>query len=551
STQHVFKDLYRMQMARSLLVIDQDTCVRCGHCAWSCEQTHGTSRLIRRGDKVITQLADGAATLLLPNTCQHCRQAACMIDCPTGAIGRDPEGEVFIRPSLCTGCGNCAKACPWENIQLAPRPSTTPPTKLTLSADIAVKCDLCRGFAAPACVEACPTGSVMRLDPQRDVAEVARILGLPTPTSRVSAKPSRGAASTAPSPAAARSTASIGASSSAVSAETSRETAANALRSHRAAIGPTASIDGSAAAASRSAASNAAVSAETSRPQRAVSATSISRIALRSAGLAAAIAVTASGWVIRHKLGWTASHGGGLVAGMLAGLLIIALGAYIVPKRLRAKARPRKRTDEPRPAVRSRLRPHFLVHLGLGVILPAAALAHAGVRFHDGTGGALAAALGVTVLVGVVAAIMYFAVPPVLTRLERRGVLPEDLAGERETLEARLYQAVTGSSDRVKALVDRILMPYARARFGPATLVRSGLRLSEERQRLRQSIDVALAGRTPDGADTLIEIAVELRALPARRLLGRLLRMWPPIHAVTGAITIALLVAHIVAAVMR
>ncbi len=124
STQHVFRDLYRMQVARSLLVIDQDSCVRCGHCAWSCAEVHGVSRLVRRGDKVVTRLdagAAGPASLLLPNTCQHCRHAACMIDCPTGAIGRDPEGEVFIRPELCTGCGNCAKACPWENIQMAPR----------------------------------------------------------------------------------------------------------------------------------------------------------------------------------------------------------------------------------------------------------------------------------------------------------------------------------------------------------------------------------------------------------------------------------------------
>ena len=49
STQHVFRDLYRMQVARSLLVIDQDSCVRCGHCAWSCAEVHGQTRLIRRG----------------------------------------------------------------------------------------------------------------------------------------------------------------------------------------------------------------------------------------------------------------------------------------------------------------------------------------------------------------------------------------------------------------------------------------------------------------------------------------------------------------------
>ena len=66
---------------------DDGVCVRCGHCAWSCEQLHGVSRLVRRGDKVVTQLAgSGAATLLLPNTCQQCSHAACMIDCPTGAV---------------------------------------------------------------------------------------------------------------------------------------------------------------------------------------------------------------------------------------------------------------------------------------------------------------------------------------------------------------------------------------------------------------------------------------------------------------------------------
>src|SRR6185369_16208384 len=80
----------------------------------------------------------------------------------------------FIRAELCTGCGNCAKSCPWDNIQLAPRPASSKG-----SAEIAVKCDLCRGYQAPACVEACPTGAVLRLDPARDVAEVARVLGAP------------------------------------------------------------------------------------------------------------------------------------------------------------------------------------------------------------------------------------------------------------------------------------------------------------------------------------------------------------------------------------
>lgn len=183
STQHAFVDLYRMHMARSLLVIDQDTCVRCGHCAWSCAVTHdGVARLVRRGDKVVTALGTpgaaatptGAArSLLVPNSCQHCKNPACMIDCPTGAIGRERGGEVFIREDLCTGCTACAKACPWDNIAMAPRSKK----KSTLSETVAVKCDLCRGYEAPACVEACPTGSLLRLDPHRDVADVSALLG--------------------------------------------------------------------------------------------------------------------------------------------------------------------------------------------------------------------------------------------------------------------------------------------------------------------------------------------------------------------------------------
>ncbi len=162
TTAHVFQDLYRLRVARSLLVIDQDSCIRCGHCAWSCADAHsdGVSRLIRRGDKIIVSDAPEPAPLLVPNSCQHCKNPSCMIGCPTGAIGRDARGEVFIREDLCTGCGSCAKACPWDNIQLAPRSDAKDYPA------VAVKCDLCKGRdGGPACVAACPTQSIARINP--------------------------------------------------------------------------------------------------------------------------------------------------------------------------------------------------------------------------------------------------------------------------------------------------------------------------------------------------------------------------------------------------
>ena len=170
TTQHVMRDLYRLEIARSLLVIDQEACVRCGHCAWSCASTHddGVSRLVRRGDKIVTATSASVASLLLPNSCQHCENPACMPDCPTGAIGRDPRGEVFIREDLCTGCGACAKGCPWDNIQMAPASDR--------EGLVAVKCDLCKGKdAGPACVAACPTEAIQRIKPTDALPEVRAV----------------------------------------------------------------------------------------------------------------------------------------------------------------------------------------------------------------------------------------------------------------------------------------------------------------------------------------------------------------------------------------
>ena len=196
TTAHVFQDLYRMRVARSLLVIDQDSCVRCGHCAWSCASAHddGISRLVRRGDKVVVQREEERdaragedvvarvarlasevdwAPLLIPNSCQHCKNPSCMIDCPTGAIGRDARGEVFIREDLCTGCGSCAKACPWDNIQIAPRSAGATKEAKSPFPEVAVKCDLCVGAAAgPACVASCPTQAIARIDPNEALVEL-------------------------------------------------------------------------------------------------------------------------------------------------------------------------------------------------------------------------------------------------------------------------------------------------------------------------------------------------------------------------------------------
>lgn len=482
TTQHVFHDLYRMQMARSLLAIDQDSCVRCGHCAWACAETHdGVSRLVRRGDKIVTQLALAEVaepkSLMLPNSCQHCRNPACMIDCPTGAIGRDPEGEVFIRESLCTGCGACAKACPWDNISMAPRAGglVAEPSGPGTSADVAVKCDLCREFAQPSCVLACPTEAIVRLDPQRDFAEVGRLLG---------------------------------------------QNVDDSGQKQPAKLRP------------------------------------IAFAPLVGAGLA--IAALVVGATLHGRGTWTPAKGLPLVSGWLAFLACIALAGYAVPKRLfarfverRQKSSVARRITGSGPeekTARSALRPHYFIHLALGGVVIAGTALHAGLRMPATAAGALAAAFWGTVLLGLFGALVYRTLPARLTRLERKGALPEDLASERDLLFDRLHRHSSGKSDLLKKIAERILVPYARSVTGPVELFVSGRSLREEEKRLTERVQTVLEGRGSErleGLDDLVRIVVELRALPARRLATLALRAWLPVHVIGTGILFALLLLHI------
>ncbi|MGE3672965.1 MAG: cyclic nucleotide-binding domain-containing protein [Polyangiaceae bacterium] len=491
TTQHVFKDVYRMQMARALLAIDQDSCVRCGHCAWACESTHGVSRLVRRGDKIITPLvSDDSApkSLLLPNSCQHCKNPVCMIDCPTGAIGREAEGEVFIREDLCTGCTACAKACPWDNIRMAPRAAGGGlAARLKAEADsphsgkrrldlvqiypeVAVKCDLCRGFAEPACVVACPTESIFRLDPSEEIQEVRALFGGGQQSSRRRAQ----------------------------------------------------------------------------RPWQQY---------LFPAGLGASLVL---GAVLLRILGEPSSSRGlglGLVVALLAASGCFGLAAYVIPKRrLALWMKPAQKSTLRQDTAhvhrgRSRVKPFYLAHVlgGLGVL--ALVAGHTRLGLGHGLTAWLSLTFWSVAILGVLGAWLQFWLPRRLARIERAGLLPEDFPAEKRKLNDRLYREISGRSDLVKKVAERVLLPYAKSPFGPLWLMLGGRSAGEEQARLEARIDEILQGRGGDrrlGLDQLTKIAVELRALPLRRVLTFLLRAWHAPHAMLTVLLLIFLLLHVV-----
>jgi len=174
----------------------------------------------------------------IATACRQCQDPVCML-CSRAGIARHPNGEVYITES-CIGCGICAERCPygaisivnqedepavssWQrfstffskgtnarrppkalpvltkqftggnadgerwkpgrgstlSLQAVPGPLDQPQTQSAyeqLRKKIAIKCDLCIGYRDQACVEACPTGAVLRIQPTRFFGSTEEIL---------------------------------------------------------------------------------------------------------------------------------------------------------------------------------------------------------------------------------------------------------------------------------------------------------------------------------------------------------------------------------------
>lgn len=146
------------------MVIDLESCVRCDDCVRACAATHGGNPRFRRE-------GDPFGKWMVSNACMHCKDPVCMVGCPTGAIHRDQStGTVVINDVTCVGCGTCANACPYDNIVMVPirdSAGTAIVDSGGSGAPIAkaTKCDLCAGRpGGPACVQACPTNALQRVD---------------------------------------------------------------------------------------------------------------------------------------------------------------------------------------------------------------------------------------------------------------------------------------------------------------------------------------------------------------------------------------------------
>ncbi len=159
-----------VMQGHEILVIDTAKCTNCNNCVDACGRRHGYSRLERRGLQM--------GNLLFPTACRHCEDPVCLL-CSVNGIVRNPDGEISIVNDNCIGCGACAERCPYGNIQMHKRKPESFLVTLAKSLgmkqaeehsrdNIAVKCNLCKGYDDYACVRGCPVGAAMRIDPVKE-----------------------------------------------------------------------------------------------------------------------------------------------------------------------------------------------------------------------------------------------------------------------------------------------------------------------------------------------------------------------------------------------
>lgn len=136
-------------------LFDMNRCIGCRSCEEACRNEHYAKGSV--GMRKVKEVEPG---IYLSLSCNHCDSPECFRVCPSRAYTKRKDGIVLINPNLCTGCGNCIRACPYD----APRYDAE-----TNKVD---KCDMClhrlqKGLL-PACVTACHAGSIRLIDLEKN-----------------------------------------------------------------------------------------------------------------------------------------------------------------------------------------------------------------------------------------------------------------------------------------------------------------------------------------------------------------------------------------------
>ena len=155
--------------SRYAMAVDTVRCVGCSACTLNCKAENAVPDGAFRCS-VTTETRGTYPALAMEirsERCNHCTDAPCVNNCPTGASYYGKGDVVLVDRNLCTGCKACVAACPYE-------------ARYIHEDGYADKCTFCvhrveRGLL-PACVTNCPTTALTFGDVGDPFSEISRLL---------------------------------------------------------------------------------------------------------------------------------------------------------------------------------------------------------------------------------------------------------------------------------------------------------------------------------------------------------------------------------------
>ena len=478
----------------NLLVMDMDLCVRCGNCSLACHKMHGQSRLLRRGIQIERPVSIGKQRLqhaLLPQVCMHCKDPECLTGCPTGSIFRDPLGHVDIDPHTCIGCFDCATQCPYDAISMVPRKPEQPTRTFAQK--------LIRALSLRPVEAATPPAS-------DDVVAIKCNLCEDTPLNpKGVSRHKYSCEENCPTGALVRVNpieyfTEIGSTQGLVFQDQTHAIGRNIHKSDP--IARTWNITG----------------------------------ALLTVVVATATVVGLGRYGFDGHLGGT-----WLTMRWLTGLVGL-FGVVVVMTYPFRKQVYRRRAGA--------LRYWMLAHVYFGAIAGIVLLLHSGTH----TGGLLTTFLyfsfDAVILSGVVGVASYLLAPRILTRIEGEPLLVEDLEGRQKELVSELKSTLEKSEGWVREEIEKRIHPrfLSRAFLFRQLFSKEDLKALQAKSR-EEFKERTTRIATEDERELLldsIETAVTLRRVDALLLLHRLMRWWIPLHVVSTALMLSLLIVHII-----
>ncbi len=154
---------------RYAMTADTRLCVGCKACVLACKAENAVPDGLCR-DWIVEETRGEFPALSMEirsERCNHCTEAPCVANCPTGASHVNDGGAVLVTHYKCSGCKACIAACPYEARFVHPDGYVD-------------KCTFClhrvRKGEQPACVSICPTGTLAFGDANDPASTVSRQL---------------------------------------------------------------------------------------------------------------------------------------------------------------------------------------------------------------------------------------------------------------------------------------------------------------------------------------------------------------------------------------